>query len=259
MQSVAAKFSQDMQQVEVYIDLVNSAFDLAKYDYKNLRSKHPVALGAIGVCQTARKLGSTVEVYDGSYLSICAQYELAVRNLIEVFTNHMNIKIPMYSNLPEQIRTWYPKGCSVILLNMGGDKYQNITQVSVMSSLASCVKCSLKKPYNLIPEAFSDHEHNLRDKVIEDIFDERLGLQKVWQKLGRETVLSTHLGSTNSQTTEQRARSKLNGVMLQRNNIIHRGQGFYHPGESELRDTARYFSVLVSSLANVMDKYLASI
>jgi hypothetical protein len=258
MQNIATQFTQSMQQAEDYIDLASSAFDLAKHDYKNLRSKHPIAVNAIDVCKKARKLGSTVEVYDGSYLSICAQYEQTVRKLVEVFTNELNAKIPIYSNLPEKIRQWYPKGCSMILLN-GREKYQYINQDAIMGSLASCVKCSLKKPYSLIPEAFSDHDHNLRDGVIEVIFGERLGLQKVWQKLSHEVILSTYLGSTNPLTTEQLARSKLNGAMLQRNNIIHRGQGFHHPGESELSDTARYFNVLISSLANVLDKYLAAV
>ncbi len=259
MQNVAAQFTQEMLQAEIYIDLVNSTFDLAKHDSKGLRSKHPVALGAIDVWQKARKMGSTVEAYDGSYLSIYAQFEFAVRNLIEVFTNQMNTKIPIYGNLPNGIREWYPKGCSEILLHIDHDKYQHITQSAVMNSLASCVKCSLKRPYHLIPEAFSSHEHNLLPSVIEEIFNNRLGIEKVWQKLGQETVLSTCLGSTNPVTAAQRARMKLSVAITQRNNIIHRGQAFSHLGESELRDTVRYFKALVSSLANVLDKYLALI
>ena len=259
MQSVAIQFTQDMQRAEANLDLVNSTFDLAKYDSKNMRSTHPVAIGAIDVLQKARIVGSTVEAYDGSYLSICAQFEFAVRNLVEVFTNQLNTKIPMYNNLPTCITEWYPKGCSEILLHITQEKYNHLTQLAILNSLASCIRCTAKKPYHFIPDAFSSHDNNLRPGVIDEIFKKRLGLDKIWNKLGRETILSTYLGSPNPQTTEQRARAKLEAAISLRNNIIHRGQGFFHPGESDLRDTARYFDALVSSLANVLDRYLASL
>ncbi len=258
MKNVSSQFAKDMLQAELSIDIVTAIFRLAKYETKTFRSKHPIALEAISIHEKVRQLGTTLEAYDGAFLSICAQYEFATRTLIERFISQLDTEIPLYSNLPETIRDWYPEGCANIILNVNQDKFQNITHSSILVSLASCINCSLKRPYHLIPEAFSYHDKNLSADIIQQIFQKRLGIKSVWQKLGRQKALSDHLHTPNNPTTEQVARQRLNGAIQQRNNIIHRGKAFYHPGESEIQETARFFRVLIGSLAEVMVKNLAA-
>jgi len=259
MKKVSAQFTLDMGKAEAFVDLVASTFDLAKRDVKQLRSKHPVAIGALDVHSKARKLGNTADAYDGAFLTICAQFEFVVRDLIEVFIDHLSIKIPIFRNLPDTIRTFYPRGCATVLINLEQDKFQHLTQEMVLFSLASCVRCSAKRPYHFIGEAFSNHERNLNARVIDQICRERLGLDDVWKRLARQNALASCLGSKNEDTTEKRARETLDAAIRHRNNIIHRGKSFYHTGESEVRDSARFFTVLIDNLATVMDNFLQSL
>lgn len=258
MNNLSIQFAKDMQKAELFIDMVNATFKLAKGDIRYFRSKHQIAADVVAIHKKTRELGTSLEALDGTYLSICAQYEFVTRNLIETFINKLNNKIPLYSNLPEPIRDWYPRGCANLILN-SSDKYPNITQTLLLNSIASCMKCSIKQPYHLVPEAFSYHDNNLRSDIILDLFQTRLGIEKVWQKLGRQKILTDYLHSSNAPTTEQLARKKLDTTIVQRNNIIHRGQSFTHPGESVVHDTAQFFGVFVEGLSDILIKYLASI
>jgi hypothetical protein len=256
MKTVSTQFALDMNKAEAFVDLVSSTFELAKHDIKKLRSKHPVVINALDIHSKVRNLGTTADTYDGAFLTICAQFESAVCDLIEVFIGHLTTKIPIFQNLPVIIRTFYPKGCAIILSNLEQDKFKHLTQEMVLSSLASCVNCSAKKPYHFLGEAFSNHERNLSANVIDNMCQERLGLDSVWKRLARQGTLAPFLGSMNEATTEQRARETLDAAIRHRNNIIHRGKSFYHTGESEVRDYARFFTVLVGSFATVLDNFL---
>ncbi|AQX74568.1 hypothetical protein B1772_03490 [Dehalococcoides mccartyi] len=259
MNILSARFSDDMRKTEEFVDLIKSTFDLAKQDIKHLRSKHPIMVNALDVHTKARKLGGTSEVYDGAFLTICAQYEFTVRDLIETFAGNLSSKIPIFQNLPDIIRSYYPKGCATLLLHIDQEKYNHLTQQDVLSSLASCVNCSTGSPYHFVVDAFSNHERNLNAGVINEIYSQRLGMKDIWKRIARQTALADYLGSKDKNTVEKIAKEKLDGAIKHRNNIIHRGRSFSHTGESEVRNTAQYFSALMDSLAIVMDKYEQSL
>jgi hypothetical protein len=257
MNKVYTQFAKDMEQIIVFVELFSAIRNLAKHDLKNMRSNHPVAAEAKIVHAKARELSSSaVVVYDGPFLTACAQFEMAVRDMIEAFISNLMRKITDYSHLPKPVMDWHPRGCAQILLNIHQDKFKHLTQDIVLQNLASCVHYSPKKPYRFTLEAFSDNERNLKPDIIEEIFKKRLGIDKIWQKLSREDDLTTYFGTQNSQLVEKLAREKLKEIMNRRNEIIHRGKEYYTPGESEIKECANFFKVLILSFANMLEKHL---
>ncbi len=257
MNTVYTQFAKDMEQIIVFVELFSATRNLARHDLKNMRSNHPVAREAKIVHAKARELSSfAVVVYDGPFLTACAQFEMAVRDMIEAFITNLMRKIADYSHLPKAVRDWHPLGCAQILLNIHQDKFKHLTQDIVLQNLASCVHYSPKKPYRLTLEAFSDNERNFKPDIIEEMFKIRLGIDKVWQKLSRENNLISHLGTQNSQLIEKLGRERLKEIMNRRNEIIHRGKDYYTPGESEIKECANFFKVLILSFANMLEKHL---
>jgi RiboL-PSP-HEPN len=120
------------------------------------------------------------------------------------------------------------------------------------------VKPSKSGGYNLVGEAFSDNENNFWPREIETCF-ERIGIEKIWQKLSREVDFQSVLGARDAEGTEQRARRKLEDLLRRRNHMVHRGKSYYTPSESEVRDCIIFLKSLIRNLAEVMEKQISAI
>jgi hypothetical protein len=259
MRDIARRFSNQMDKICGYIDLILEVISLAKVSQKGLRSKHDFVLNASKVTDSVQKIGNfTITVYDGVYLTACADYELVIRELIEAYMQCAVQKCRLYHHLPQEIREWYPEGCARILLNLDQDKFRHLTKDHIMHSISSCINPSKSKGYSILGEAFSDNERNFWPSEIESYF-KRIGIEKIWQKLSRESNIQDALGTRNDMATEQRAKSKLNELLQRRNDIIHRGKTYYTPSESEVRDCATFFKILIINLAEVMESQIAAI
>src|SRR6266852_1986891 len=107
----------------------------------------------------------------------------------------------------------------------------------------------------MLGEAFSDNERNFWPYEIESDF-KRIGIEKIWQKLSRESNMQDAFGTSKEIATEQHAKSKLDELLQRRNDIIHRGKTYYTPSESEVRDCATFFKLLITNLAEVMESHV---
>lgn len=157
------------------------------------------------------------------------------------------------------MRAWHPTGCAHILISIKQEKFRHLDVNMILSSLASCINSSPKKPFKLTAEAFSDNERNFKSDTISDCLQIRLGIDNVWGRLAREPELSSYISALHPDTTIRIARQRLNGIMQRRNDIIHRGRSYYTPGYTEVTECASFLKALVKSLANVLIKYECSL
>lgn len=258
MRTIATRFAADMAEIDAFVDLLTATLDLAKQDPKGLRSKHAIATQALFVHGKARALVSRAVLFDGPYLTTCAYFELAVRELVEVFVSRLNRRSRTYSHLPKVIQEWHPLGNAEILLNLKRPQFGHLTAEAILKNLASCVVKS-GASYQLTPEAFSNNERNFAPDILSDMFKKRLGLEKLWSKLARDAQLQAFLGSTTEALVEKLAWDRLDEAMKRRNSIIHRGRTYYTTSETEVRECSRYFAVLIAALAEVLENHLAAI
>ncbi len=257
MIAVSERFTIEMNRVVAYTELVEATFDLAKHEPRKTSSRKPIDLKTHVVHQKAKEVASTAVAYDGVYLSTCALFEMAIRDLIETFINSLVVKIPSYNKLPKEIKEWNPRGCSEILININQEKFKHLSSDVILKALSTCVRPSKTSPsYTLLVEAFSNNERNFQPVFLEDVFRVRLGLDKVWHKAAYEKTLSEYLGSPHHDTTERVAKERLTSAMQRRNDIIHRGRAYYTPGQSEVKECALFFAALISALAAVLSKHL---
>jgi hypothetical protein len=257
MKTVAANFSVSMEDILSFIDIMIDVLHLAKQDASKLRSGQPFAMAAKKLHGTIL-LSSRFDVvaYDGALLSACAEYELAVRALVEKYIERAAAKCPIFDHLPAAIRNWYPEGCAHLILNLTQDKFRHLTTDVVTRSVASTVK---NVSASLVVEAYSNNERNFWPQEVDDCFRVRLGIDKIWKKLSRETDLQSAVGTSNESFAEELLKRRVNELLDRRNNIIHRGKGYYTASESEVRQHVSFVKILIKVLADVMENQLAAI
>lgn len=195
-------------------------------------------------------------------MTACAEFELAVRSLVEKFVSDISLRKPRFVDLPHDMKSWHPNGCAKIIEELSAknpsDKFAHLTIDRLVDDLFSCLPASGRPVYSLRPEAFSDNERNFRDQMLSEVVG-RIGLKGLWTKLSQQPQLQAYHGTTNAGDVDRLARGKLKKLMNDRNNIIHRGRTTYSPSESDVRDCVKFFDALVTSLAHVMAVHLASL
>lgn len=257
MLTIARDFATRSDGVVAFLDIVAAVVTVAKTEHKSARSRVTFVRASKRLKTLAQAdAGFYLTAFDGSYLTLCAEYEMTVRNLIEKFVQEASLKCMEYNHLPIEMREWYPDGCSTVILNIGMDKFSHLTKDQIVRSLASCVKV---RGFSLLGEPFSDNHMNFRPGVVEDTLAKRIGLRKIWQKLSRAGALQGMVGTTELSTVERQLRDKLECIMQRRNDIIHRGRRYYVPSDTEVREAAAYLKALVTELAAQMQGYLAGI
>jgi hypothetical protein len=190
-------------------------------------------------------------------LTACASFELGVRDLLEAYISRLNRDRAEFGHLPEAVQQWHPLGNAHLLLHLSWDQHKHLTASAIVNNLASCVATG-GAGYSLTLEAFSTSDKNFKPQVISEILKRRVGIEKVWTKVGRETILQEYLGSASPALTERLAVERLTAVMDRRNAVIHRGRHYYTASESEVRDCARYLAVLIGAIAEVLEKHIVT-
>ncbi len=257
MLTIVKDFSKRCEGIIAYLDIVSVTISVAKADHRAIKSRTSFAT-------SSRKLKNIVQknqdfaltAFDGAYLTLCAEYEMTVRKLIEKLVADATTTCTEYHHLPKEMRGWYPDGCSNLILGINQDKFSHLTKDQVVRSLASCLKI---KSYVLIGEVFSDNQRNFWPDTVDETLSRRIGLTKIWQKLSRDMNLQTLIGTTDLSTVERQLRNRLTTIMQRRNDIIHRGRSYFTPSETEVRNAACFMKELVSSLGSHMQKYLDGI
>ncbi len=257
MLTIAQEFSRRTESVIALLDIVAAAIVVAKADHKKIKTRAPFVV-------LSKKLKNAVlanadfqfTALDGPYLTLCAEYEMTIRNLIEKFVLDAVQKCPEYHHLPREMREWYPDGCSKVILDIKQDKFSHLTKEQLVRSLASSLK---NREYNLLGEVFSYNQINFWPEIVEDTLSKRLGLLKIWQKLSRDTTLQGIIGTTVLATVERQLKEKLGKIMQKRNDIIHRGRNYCTSSDSEVREAAKILKGIVDALAKLMEQYLDSL
>ncbi|MCE5309725.1 MAG: hypothetical protein LLG20_18995 [Acidobacteriales bacterium] len=259
MKSISLRFSSEMEQAVKLVELISSVRKFATVDISKFRSRAVVATHVRTVHRAALEFTSTPIAYDGIYLSICGRFEFTVRELVERFVELIARELPSHNHLPAVIKGWHPLGSADIIRRINEEQFKHLSVGMLVENLASCLHPSMKKPYKLTPEAYSYNDHNFRASEIDKLLSERLGLQKIWQKLARQGKVANWAGSGQVDTIENLCRRNLDGCMDRRNAIIHRGRAYYTPGCTEVTDCANFLDILVDGIADVMETYRASL
>ena len=258
MKNVAVNFSAEMKRVVEFVDLITALFGMAKTPLTSLRCKRFLAESIKDVHARTRalKLGDSLAL-EGVYLSSCALFEQAVRDLIDAAAFQIVGKKPVFSDLPGSMQKSHLQGC-IDILKKKQDKFSHLTPQIVITSMASCYRASTTGSYTIISEALSSHAHNFRSEELKTCIG-RLGVQDLWRRLGSEIALQNLFGGTSPTDTMNFSKTRLDAIMQQRNQTMHRSPSFAPPAAKDVKECAGFLDALTESLANVLVSHVSNI
>lgn len=257
MLTISADFARQINQALAFLDLVVSAFDLAKVNKSRFQSKHGLGKAALDIYAKARAIPTGMSLAcEGIFLSVCAQFEQVIRELIEEAAMQVASKKGAFSLLPAKMQEEHTVGCGVILENRY-DKFGHLSQSAVAASLHGCL-VSPTGTCSLVVEAFSNNERNFKSRIVAEQVG-KLGVISLWPSLSQQTCLQAHFGSASADDTRKFACERLDRIMDKRNVIIHRGVGFAAPSDAEVRECANFFIALAEALGRVLANYVSTV
>lgn len=258
MLSIASAFKADVARIEAFVELSESTFDLARVSISGLAGTHPIYASVINVHTKARAIPAGLSLAcEGAYLSICAQYEQCVRDLVEATAIDAVTKKGQFALLPQKMREAHLQGCGMILQKLKRDKYKHLSASAIASALHGCVVASAS-PATLVVEAFSSNERNFKPDTVTEHFG-KLGISDLWKLLGQQACLQSHFRTASPADATKFAMERLERIIDTRNGLSHRARGVASPSPSDVGECASFVVALSEALANVLDSYVASL
>ena len=260
MISIAAEFARKMAAIDQWVQILDTAFSLGSEDTVALDPTVPIASAAIDLHNRLRAFGSErlIVPYEGIFLSACADFELAVRGIIDKLVADIAARKVSYADLPEKMRTCHHEGCADIMRNIGWDKYGHLTIETVVSDLDTCLNPDGNTPYRIRVEAFSltDNRNYTATVLKERLLP--LGVKDLWRGLGKDPSLANCLTGSPAKIDEALS-NRLDSIINARNNIVHRGRTGYAVGRQDVCQCCLYLTALVAAMTSLLTQHLTQV
>jgi hypothetical protein len=192
---------------------------------------------------------------DGSILFLAAQFELAVRDMVEAFINAVARKFRRYPELPQEFRDNNLQLIGRLLQDARRAQLSHVDPNQVIQELSMCLRNG--RPVRLFAVGFTLHERNMTSDQLSEIL-RRASVRNLWRQIALAAGVQSHLGVTNVGVVAELARRKLDGFMQQRNQIAHRGPNYQTVGDAIVLDYIAFFRDLVPTIADILEAKVAS-
>jgi len=254
--SAARQFRTATTNLEKWLQVVDNVAYLSRTAVpKGDRKRYVV--GARRVVTAARAMGTSRAIvpFEGAYLYVCAEFEWAVRELIEDFGNSVALKVKRFSDLPERLQKRNVTSSAIILGDFDADRFPALTQFDVISKLHTCLDPSTPDHgYEICEEALSYSRRNFRWKVIKEVFGD-LGVANMMATMSADGKVQKALGVSSAGTVESMLPRELDQIIDTRNRIIHRSGVFTSPTSADVRRIIKTLRAIVSGLEKVLTSH----
>jgi hypothetical protein len=187
-------------------------------------------------------------VFSGSILLYLAgRFEYFIAQSVEVATDALVADAKTYNDLPVAVR----KQLRAKTLEVARDprKYR-LEEAEVAQLLEDLVE--REKPggtsFSVDSRLVSMTDSNMRPDIIDEVL-KRIGLEGVWTELGKQTDLKLYFGITTDGQCKQAARTRLNDLMTERNEVAHPTGSTNFASAEEVLEHVRFLLLLGKSLS----------
>jgi hypothetical protein len=158
------------------------------------------------------------KIYDhsASYTRLYALFENFVFGVIEEWLSLLPSLFEHYHQLPEQVKTCHRVGVGQILMKLGGDQYQHLSEESVLKGIAGGVV--EEGPYSFLPDAFYTEGQNLWPGVLASLF-KKVGIDNALGWINRHRDILNFLRDFRGNASS--AESELKSLVQYRNLAAH--------------------------------------
>lgn len=202
MQTALREFLRDVDEVKVYLDLLQGVMEFAVATTSAVVGAH-----ARNLAQRAREAGTpAIQIgHDGALLTLSASFEEFVTDLVSRYAEGLPTVIKNYSSLPERFRREHERSTGEVLSRFPSDRVQAFVPEVLVENLLNCYRDVV--PYRLNGQAVALTDHNVNGSELKTVFA-RVGISNVWDRVGRKTQVRDWFGVTSAQDCSARAKKQ---------------------------------------------------
>lgn len=257
MRSILQAFDRHLDDVERSVDLVGDLKMLGAATAPPSSLRSPLCRAATTVRSSilAQRTWETIAL-DGSLLYIAAQFEEAVRGLVEKLIQLKCQRVAKYDDLPEELRDHNTRLIGELLRRRENPRDPTVDHIQVVEDFLQCQRTGV--PVRLYVQGFSQHDRNLTPDQLKGLM-KRAGVAELWPSIGRDPDLQDHLncvGDENAAITQ--ARNRLSSFISDRNMISHRGPAYQTIGPTVMRDYVAFFRAFFQALVGALESHIAA-
>lgn len=205
----------------------------------------------------AKPVRTDLPVFSGSILLYLAgRFEYFISQSVEAVTDALVAAARSYTDLPAPVR----KHLRSKTLEVARDpKKYRLDDHEVTSLLDDLVQ--REKPgstgMNVDSSLISMTESNMRPDMIDEIM-KRVGLDHIWTELGKQADLKLYFNTNADGLCKQAARTKLNDLMTERNEVAHPTGSTTFPSAEEVLEYIKFLLLLGKTISGQVQLHLAS-
>ena len=210
---------------------------------------------ASALWQETQARRTDLPVMSGSLLLyFVGRFEFFIRSIIEIAAEEIAGQCAKYSDLPPKLRQELIARTAEVVQNPRRFGYDDIEVEGFILTLAEGLKATSSIP-SINSKCLSTTDANLRPDTLAALF-KRIGLDKVWTEVGKQSKIKYHLGITTDADATNHAQSKLKKIMEDRNRIAHPTGQTNFPGPDEVLEATGFLKILAEVITEILRVYL---
>lgn len=236
--TVYGEFTKDIDRAGKLLDLINSFREFAGQPGDLTGYSHDLWNAAQGVRVDLPILSGSLLLY------LCGRFEFFVRELVGTVVDDLVDKARKYDELPESLRREYLNRTLTINASPGKFNYTKSDASALAAELANNLAGNGGGPnLRINSDIITITDSNMHQGMLADIF-RRVGITNLWDTLGQQLPLKTHIGESTNEGCKRAASSRLDEIMKLRNTVAHPISNMTFPDVKEVQEVAEYFRIL---------------
>ena len=244
--SALTEFTKDVDRVGQLLNLIHVFRDFASQEAEPSGYAHDL-------WAAAQEIRTDLPILSGSLLLyLCGRFEYFVRELVGAVVDGLVDKVAKYEDLPGALRKEYLTRTLAINVNPGKFNHTAATAATLAAELANNLAGINDTTSSLRVDAatITITESNMNPGILVDLF-KRVAIGDLWDTLGKQLPLRTHLGETTDDGCKKAAMARLEEIMKERNKVAHPTADTSFPDAKSVEDIAQYFRVLAQVLVEL--------
>lgn len=185
-------------------------------------------------------------------LYLCGRFEYFVRELISTIVDDLVDLVSTYDELPPALRKQVLLRTLEINVNPRKFDYDASGAAALAAQLADNLAGRNDGSINLLVDAktVTITESNMRPDALADLF-KRVGIDGLWNTLGKQLTLKSHMGKTTDEDCRKSAMARLEDIMNERNKVAHPTGSNVFPDAASVRAISLFFRALAQVLVQL--------
>lgn len=205
---------------------------------------------ALELHQLAPGLRTDLPVLSGSILLyVCGRFEFFVREVVTAIADEIVDRASDYSSLEDSFRKQIFDRTLSVAKSPAKYGYSRSDAERLVSELGANLSNS-NTPFSIETSVLTITDSNMNANMLAEIF-KRVAVDKIWEEIGKQAKLKLLLGSQTDGECMQKARSRLDMIMQERNSLTHPTESTHFPDPDAVLDSCEFLGIVASVLVDI--------